>query len=204
MRSIVFVAALMAGALNPYAPPTVNLAKLNDDLAKFSETSVAFINTALTPVRPEAAPIDPAASAKVDEDLDYRIAEQRKSIDGWRGFLAAHPQGPHAPAAQAELVKLQPPPAPPVAEAPALKTSSQQLEFFRLMERSSADTPEASATTTIVEVPETKTIVKWRERRIVHWRVARLSHRSEPMGLPPLFMALFGEKRPRASRPVKP
>jgi hypothetical protein len=200
MRSIVFVAALMAGALNPYAPPTVELAKLNADLAKFSETSVAFITTTLTPAKPEAAPIDPAASAKVDEDLDYRIAEQRKSIDGWRGFLAAHPQGPHAPAAQAELDKLQPPPAPPVAEV-ALNTPSQQFEFFRLMERLNADAPEASPSTMIVEVPETKTIVKWRERRIVHWRVARPSHRSEPTSLPPLFMALFGEKRPRASRP---
>jgi hypothetical protein len=201
MRSIVFVAALMAGALNPYAPPIVDLAKLNADLAKFSETSVAFITTALTPAKPEAAPIDPAASAKVDEDLDYRIAEQRKSIGGWRGFLAAHPQGPHAPAAQAELAKLQPPPAPPVAEV-AQKTPSQQFEFFRMVERLSADAPEASSTptTTIVEVPETKTIVKWRERRIIQWRVARPSHRSEPMGLPPLFMALFGEKRPRASR----
>ena len=199
MRSIVFVAALMAGALNPYAPPTVNLAKLNADLAKFSETSVAFITTALTPAKPEAAPIDPAASAKVDEDLDYRIAEQRKSIDGWRGFLAAHPQGPHAPAAQAELEKLQPPPAP-VAEAAPLNTPSQQFEFFRMVERLSAEAPEASPSTMIVEVPETKTIVKWRERRIVHWRVARPSHRSEPMGLPPLFMALFGEKRPRATR----
>jgi hypothetical protein len=199
MRSIVFIAALMAGALNPYAPPTVDLAKLNADLAKFSETSVAFINTALTPVKPEAAPIDPAASAKVDEDLDYRIAEQRKSIDGWRGFLAAHPQGPHAPAAQAELEKLQPPPAP-VAEAAPLNTPSQQFEFFRMVERLSAEAPEASPSTMIVEVPETKTIVKWRERRIVQWRVARPSHRSEPMSLPPLFMALFGEKRPRATR----
>jgi hypothetical protein len=203
MRSIVFVAALMAGALNPYAPPTVNLAKLNDDLAKFSETSVAFINTALTPVRPEAAPIDPAASAKVDEDLDYRIAGQRKSIDGWRGFLAAHPQGPHAPDAQAELEKLQPPAKPPVAEAAAPKTPSQQFEFFRLMERLSADAPEASPTTTIVEVPETKTIVKWREHRtrlIIYRRVARTSHRSGSTGLPPFLSALFGDQRPRASK----
>jgi hypothetical protein len=199
MRSIVFVAALVAGALNPYAPPTVNFARLHADLAKFSETSVAFINAALTPAKPEAAPIDPAASAKVDEDLDYRIAGQRKSIDGWRAFLAAHPQGPHAPAAQAELDKLQPPPTPPVAEV-ALKTPSQQLEFFHLLERSSADAPEAPPTTTIVEVPETKTIVKWRERRIVHWRVARSSHRSETMSLPPFLSALFGDRRPRARR----
>jgi hypothetical protein len=117
MRSIVFVTALMAGALTPYAPPTVDLAKLNAGLNGFSERSVAFITRALTPVRPEAAPIDAVASAKVDEDLDYRIAGQKKSIDGWRAFLIAHPNGAHAPEAQAELDKLQPPPRPPVVEA---------------------------------------------------------------------------------------
>src|SRR5271163_896780 len=124
MRSIVFVTALMAGALDPYAPPTIDLAKLNTDLAKFSERSVAFINNALTPVKPEAAPFDAVASAKVDEDLDYRIAEQTKSIDGWRAFLAAHPRGAHAPAAQTELDKLQPPPEPKVTEV-ALNTPSE-------------------------------------------------------------------------------
>lgn len=204
MRSVVFVAALMAGALNPYAPPTIDLAKLNTDLAKFSETSVAFISKTLTPVKPEAAPFDPVASARVDEDLDYRIAEQTKSVDGWRAFLAAHPEGAHAPTAQAELDKLQPPPAPPVAEV-ALNPPSQQFEFFRMMERLSAEAPEASATTTMVEVPvpETKTIVKWRERPtrlVVNRRVARPRHQSAPSGLPPFLMALFGGPRPRNNR----
>jgi hypothetical protein len=202
MRSIAFVTALMAGVLNPYAPPAIDLAKLNTDLAKFSETSVAFINTALTPVKPEAAPIDAVASAKVDEDLDYRIALQTKSINGWRAFLVAHPEGSHGPAAQAELDKLQPPSKPPVAEV-ALNKPSQQLEFFRLMERLSADAPEASPTTTIVGVSETKTIVKWRERRtrlILYRRVARPNHRSEPSSLPPFLLALFGDTRYRARR----
>jgi hypothetical protein len=202
MRSILFVTALMAGVFNPYAPPTIDLAKLNTGLAKFSETSVAFINRALTPVKPDAAPIDAVASAKIDEDLDYHIAEQTKSFDAWRAFLVAHPEGAHARAAQAELDKLQPPPQPPVAEA-ALNTPNQQLEFFRLMERLSDDAPEAAPTTTIVEVPETKTIVKWRERRtrlILFRRVARPSHRSEPSSLPPFLLALFGPQRPRASR----
>jgi hypothetical protein len=211
MRSIVFATALTAGVFNPYAPLTVDpaklntglaefSAKLNTGLAKFSETSVAFISRALTPVKPEAAPIDAAASAKVDEDLDYRIAEQRKSIDGWRAFLAAHPAGAHAPAAQSKLDKLQPPPAPPVAEV-AVNTSSRQLELFRLMERLSANAPEGALTTTIVQVPETKTIVKWRERRtVIYRRAARPSHRSEPSGLPAFLLALFGDRRHRASR----
>jgi hypothetical protein len=202
MRSIVFVTALMAGVFDPYAPPTIGLAKLNGDLAKFSEASVAFINRALTPVKPEAAPLDAVASANVDEDLDYRIAKQMKSIDGWRVFLAAHPEGAHASAAHAELDKLQPPPEPRVAEA-ALNTPGQQFEFFRMMERLSADAPEVAPTTTVVEVPETKTIVKWRERRtqlIVYRRVARPSHRWEPPSLPPLLSALFGERRSRENR----
>ncbi|HXE25726.1 MAG TPA: hypothetical protein VN637_12635 [Roseiarcus sp.] len=201
MRSIVFVTALMAGALTPYAPPTVDLAKLNAGLNGFSERSVAFIARALTPVRPEAAPIDAVASAKVDEDLDYRIAGQKKSIDGWRAFLVAHPNGAHAPEAQAELDKLQPPPRPPVVEA-ALNTRSQQFEFFRMMERLSADAPDASPTTALVEVPvpETKTIVKWRERRTVVYRRVARPHRSQPSGLPSFLAALFGEQRPRARR----
>jgi hypothetical protein len=201
MRSALFVAAFIAAVLNPYAPPIIELAKLNTDLASFSETSVAFINTVLTPVKPEAAPIDAVASAKIDEDLDYRIAQQTKSIEKWRAFLVAHPQGAHARAAQAEVDKLQPPPAPAAEVTP--NTPSEQLEFFRLMERLSADAPEAAPTTTIVEVPETKTIVKWRERRtrlILYRRVARPSHRSEPFSLPPFLLALFGDRPYRASR----
>jgi hypothetical protein len=211
MRSIVFATALTAGVFNPYAPLTVDpaklntglaefSAKLNTGLAKFSETSVAFISRALTPVKPEAAPIDAAASAKVDEDLDYRIAEQRKSIDGWRAFLVAHPAGAHAQAAQSKLDKLQPAPAPPVAEA-AVNAPSQQMEFFRLTERLSADAPDGAPTTTIVPVPETKTIVKWRDRRtVIYRRAARPSHRSEPSSLPAFLLALFGDRRYRASR----
>jgi hypothetical protein len=213
MRGIIFASALTAGVFNPYAPPTIDPANLNADLvrlsanlnaglAKFSETSVALIHTALTPVTPEAAPIDAAASAKVDEDLDYRIAEQRKSADAWRAFLTAHPAGAHAPAAQAELDKLEPPPAPPISEV-AVNTSSQQLEFFRLMERSTADAPETAPTASIVEVPvpETKTIVKWREHRtVIYRRAARSRYRSEPSGLPSFLLAFFGQQRPRAGR----
>ena len=208
MRSIVFVTALMAGTLNLYAPPIIDLARLNAELAKFSETSVAFINAALTPVKPEAAPIDAAASAKVDEDLDYRIAQQTKSIDGWRAFLAAHPNGAHAGAAQGALDKLEPPPRvaqPPAAPPPAatalapaapapvftpavqvLNAPARQPDFFRSLEQEAASPP--------------KTIIKWRERRIVRWRVERPRHRSAPSGLPSFLAALFGEQRPQARR----
>jgi hypothetical protein len=214
MRSIVFATALMAGVVSPYAPPAIDPAELNTNLAKvsaslnaglarFSETSVAFIGAALTPVNPEAAPIDAVASRKVDEDLDYRIAEQTKSIDGWRAFLAEHPEGAHAPAAHAAMDKLRAPPEPPAAQV-ALNTPGQQFAFFRMMERLSADVPEASPTTTLVEVPiaETKTIVKWREHRtVIYRRAARARYRPEPSSLPPFFLALFGQQqRPRPGR----
>jgi hypothetical protein len=207
MRSIVFVAALTAGVLNPYAPPGADLAntlgKLNAGLVEFSQTSVAFIDKALTPARPEAALIDAAASARVDEDLDYRIAKQTGSIDGWRAFLKAHPNGAHAPAAQAELDKLEPPPraAPPPASpaatrqapvpafAPAVEVMNapaRQPDFFRSLEKEAASPP--------------KTIIKWRERRVIRWRVERPRHRPAPSGLPPFLAALFGERPSRAGR----
>lgn len=203
MRSIVFVTAMMAGVLDPYAPPSLDLGKLNTDLVKFSATSVAFIDKALTPARPEAAPIDAVASARVDEDLDYRIAKQTRSIDGWRAFLAAHPNGAHAPAAHAEIDKLKPPPLAalsptaaaqaPAASAPVfapvvqvLNAPAQQPDFFRSLAASPPPTP--------------KTIIKWRERRIVRWRIEPPRHRAERSGLPPFLAALFGERRSRAAR----
>jgi len=202
LRPFGFVAALTAGMLNPYAPSAVDLVQLNTGLVKFSATSVALISKALTPVKPQAEPLDPVAVASVDEDLDYRIAAQTKSPEGWRAFLAGHPHGAHAPAAQAELDKLQPAPAPAPTVAD-LQTPSQQLDFFRFMERQSAEAPEAK--TTVVEIPETitTTIVKWRERRprsIVHWRVAQPRRRAEPSNLPPFFLALFGDQRARGNK----
>ena len=62
--------------------------------------------------RPAAKPevagglVDPAAAARVDEDLDYRIAQRKSSVEGWRSFLAAHGSGVHAQSAKAEVEKL--------------------------------------------------------------------------------------------------
>ena len=122
LKPFVFAAALMGGAFSLYAT-RIDLGRLNADLTAFSTTSVAFINRTFTPVRPRAAPLDPVAAARVNEDLDYRIAEQTKSAQGWRAFLAAHPHGAHAQAAQAELDKLQPP-QPPAPAVAALKVAA--------------------------------------------------------------------------------
>jgi hypothetical protein len=110
--------ALAVPAMYAYAPPSFK------EMAKprwLADISVA-INTSLA-AKPQAEvpAVDPIAAAKVDEDLDYRIAERTKSTEGWRAFLAAHPVGPHAQPAHAELDKLAPPmtPAAPTgAQAP--------------------------------------------------------------------------------------
>ena len=58
--------------------------------------------------KPEVAGalVDPAAAARVDEDLDYMIAQRRGSVEGWRSFLAAHGSGVHAQSAKEEVEKL--------------------------------------------------------------------------------------------------
>ena len=75
--------------------------------------------------RPAAKPevagalVDPAAAARVDEDLDYMIAQRRGSVEGWRSFLAAHGSGVHAQSAGEEVEKLplaEKAPTPPGAE----------------------------------------------------------------------------------------
>jgi hypothetical protein len=56
--------------------------------------------------KPAGALVDPAAAARVDEDLDYMIAQRKASVEGWRSFLAAHGSGVHAQSAKAEVEKL--------------------------------------------------------------------------------------------------
>lgn len=68
---------------------------------------VVPVVTALAPA-PEKLSIDNVSSQNVAEDLDYRIARHADSAAGWRAFLAAHPDGPHAQAARAEIDHPQP------------------------------------------------------------------------------------------------
>jgi hypothetical protein len=66
-------------------------------------TNMDFANA-----RPDMAvdAIDPAAAARVDEELDYRISERIESVEGWRSFLARHGTGAYADKAIAEIEKL--------------------------------------------------------------------------------------------------
>ena len=112
-------AALAVAMIYAYAPLNlVEVAKLRwlDDIN-------VILNKSLASAKPEVgvSAVDPVAAANVDEDVDYRIAQRTKSTEGWRSFLAAHPDGPHAQSARAELDKLTPagtPPAPAAAQAP--------------------------------------------------------------------------------------
>ena len=80
----------------------------------------APVLTALSPA-PERLAVDTISSENVAEDLDYRIARRSDSPAGWRAFLAAHPNGPHAQAARAEVDGLAP--APPSEQAAAAEQS---------------------------------------------------------------------------------
>ena len=60
------------------------------------------VTSALAPA-PEKLSIDNVSSENVAEDLDYRIAQHAQSLEGWRAFLQAHPDGPHAQAARVAI-----------------------------------------------------------------------------------------------------
>ena len=115
IRKYTFVLALAVAVIYVYAPLSLeDIAKLRwvDDINVIINKSLAL---AKREVRVSA--VDPVAAAKVDEDLDYRIAQRMKSIEGWRSFLGAHPDGPHSQSARAELDNLVPPEKPPTPVA---------------------------------------------------------------------------------------
>jgi hypothetical protein len=116
--AFVLAFALAFAVIYAYAPLT------RDGIAKlrwFDDINV-IISKVFAPANRDVrvVSVDPIAAANVDEDLDYRIAQRTKSTEGWRLFLAAHPDGPHAQSARAEIDKLVPAetrPAPVAARA---------------------------------------------------------------------------------------
>jgi hypothetical protein len=116
-----FVLALAVAMIYAYAPLSlVEVAKLRwlDDIN-------VILNKSLASAKPEVgvSAVDPVAAANVDEDVDYRIAQRTKSTEGWRSFLAAHPDGPHAQSALDKLIPAGTPPAP----AAAAQASHEQV-----------------------------------------------------------------------------
>ena len=60
--------------------------------------------TALLEPRPPAQTPTQASPASIEEEaLEYTVAKRVASLDGWREFLAAHPNGVHAQSARAEV-----------------------------------------------------------------------------------------------------
>jgi hypothetical protein len=118
--------ALAVPAICAYAASREEMAKPQwlDDISGAVSKSLAAKPEAEVPA------VDPKVAARVDEDLDYRIAERVKSTEGWRAFLAAHPHGPHTQLARAELDKLAAPAtpsAPPAAQAPDTAASETTI-----------------------------------------------------------------------------
>src|SRR5277367_1948227 len=86
-------------------------------LCTFSPSDILAPATTMFAPAAEKTRIDKVSSENLDEDLDYRIAGQTRSLVGWRAFLEAHPDGPHAQAARAEIDRLPPTPPQPVESA---------------------------------------------------------------------------------------
>ena len=110
--------ALAIPAIYVYAPPSL------EEMTKprwLDDISLALNKSLVGQPQAEISSVDPIAAAKVDEDLDYRIAQRTNSTEGWGAFLAAHPDGPHAQSARAKMDSLAPvgtPAAPAAAQAP--------------------------------------------------------------------------------------
>ena len=207
MHHVRLVASLAVLSIALFA--TVKLPALDQELRRATETTRSFIVRVLTPPRANDEPIDRAAAAKVDEDLDWRIAEGAKTERGGRQFLAAHPNGAHAPLAQAELEKLAPPPqpapppppspkqTPPKPTPPAFAVFSPVVQVINAPPEAP---PDIFAALERPPAPETKiietTIVKQRSEtqhvRVAHER--RAHYRPRPAPWP--FMAWFGPRAP--------
>jgi hypothetical protein len=115
LRKYMLFLALAVPATYLYARPSLeDIAKLRwlNDISVTISKSLAYAQP-----QAEVASVDPIAAANVDEDLDYRIAERTKSLEGWRAFLTAHPDGPHAQSVRAELDKPAAPVTPPAPVA---------------------------------------------------------------------------------------
>jgi hypothetical protein len=209
MRLLVFMAALGLGIGSSFEAPNLWPA-IDHALRRFSDASLALIERSLTPVKVQTEPIDATAAANLDEDLDFRIAAQSKTAEGWWAFLDRHPGGVHASVAQEALAQLTgkgavlatapqpPPPSPPsrprfapVVEVANAPPTPPEPDVFAALER--PPPPE----TKVVEVETT--IVKWRERTryLTHQRLERPHVRRPP---PQPFFAWFGPRDPRQLR----
>jgi uncharacterized caspase-like protein len=126
-RNSPFTTALVKYITQPGLDIRLALGKVRDDVLRATNhrqepyvygslggDSVALV-PAPVPAVPSVAALPPAATsaaaappanADADEALGYRTADRAGSLDGWRAFLAVHPEGAYAPLARAEVDKL--------------------------------------------------------------------------------------------------
>ena len=114
-RNSPFTTALLKYITQPGLDIRLALGKVRDDVLRATNHrqepyvygSLGGDNVALVPAlqAPSVVPAPPVA-ADASEASDYRMTEQFGSLDGWRTFLAAHPDGAYARRAQAEIDKL--------------------------------------------------------------------------------------------------
>src|SRR3984957_8548654 len=126
-RNSPFTTALLKYITQPGLDIRLALGKVRDDVLRATNHrqepyvygSLGGENVALVPAPVAAAPsvaavppatpsVSPAppANADADEASDYRTTERFASLDGWRAFLAVHPDGAYARLARVEVDKL--------------------------------------------------------------------------------------------------
>ena len=113
-----FTTALLKYLTQPGLDIRLALGKVRDDVLRATNHrqepyvygSLGGDNVALVPAIAEApaaaVAVPPPVAAPDTEASDYRTAERAGSLDGWRSFLAVHPDGPYARLARAEIDKL--------------------------------------------------------------------------------------------------
>src|ERR1700733_5554446 len=116
-RNSPFTTALLKYITQPGLDIRLALGKVRDDVLRATNHRqepyvygpLGGESVALVPAPVAAAPsVSPAppANADADEASDYRTTERFASLDGWRAFLAIHPDGAYARLARAEVDKL--------------------------------------------------------------------------------------------------
>lgn len=110
-------------------------------ICTFSPSDIVVpIMTALAPGT-EKLLVDNVSSENVAEDIDYRIARHDESLVGWRAFLEAHRDGPHAQAARAEIDRLQPAASPQPEQSQAPTQTPTQTPDDTARETASSSPP---------------------------------------------------------------
>jgi hypothetical protein len=207
MRTITFITVLaIGGVIGVIDPPHFDLAQVNAALMRFSEHSLAFIQRSFTPVKAETEPIDAHAAAKLDDDLDWRIASQGKSDAALRAYLDQHPHGAHAVEAQLKLDKIIAPPMPPMPPAPPSPPPPKPVAVAvavplltsPVVDMLNAPPRNDDVFAALEDQAPPRTIIKWKHDRphtVVEWRYARPRYRPPPP--PPNFLAAFlGPREP--------